>query len=292
MTIGQYDRGAVVAGILFVVIGGGFFSDSLGVFEMNLVYVWPATLIGLGAAVLLGRAHRLEVEETRSAQLAHAEERVRIAQELHDIVAHSVSLMTVQIGAARRVMAKKPGDAERALLAAEKTGRDSLGELRSIVSVLRSADASIEAAGLHRYRVDEDDETMRPLPQLKDIDALIAEVKEAGLDVHLDVAGERPELSPAVELIVYRVVQEALTNTLRHAGAARVEVSIRYNPRVIDVGIEDDGSGLSEGKIVESHGLMGMRERVAAVGGSVEYGPKPSGKGWSVLAKIPVTKEH
>lgn len=286
VSIGRYDRGAVVAGLLFVVIGAGFFSDSIGVFRLNLVYVWPVTLIGLGASVLLGRAHRLEVEEVRTTQLTHAEERVRIAQELHDIVAHSVSLMTVQVSAARTVLSKKPEDAERALLAAEKTGRESLAELRNIVSVLRSADASIEAAALRDER-DEENAAMRPLPQLSELEQLVSELKEAGLDVYLDVAGDQPELSPGAELVIYRVVQEGLTNSLRHAGSARVDVSIRYGPEVIDLSIEDNGSGSPEVRPQAGHGLVGMRERVAAVGGSVEFGPRPTG-GWFVLAKIPV----
>lgn len=291
VSIGRYDRGAVVAGLLFVVIGAGFFSDSFGIFRLNLVYVWPVTLIGLGASVLLGRAHRLEVEEVRTTQLTHAEERVRIAQELHDIVAHSVSLMTVQVGAARRVLSKKPEDAEKALLAAEKTGRESLAELRNIVSVLRSADASIEAAAL-RSEEGEEDAEMRPLPQLSDLDQLVSELSDAGLDVHLDIAGARPELSPGAELVIYRVVQEGLTNALRHAGMARVDVTIRYGPDMIDVAIEDNGSAAPEGRPQAGHGLVGMRERVAAVGGSVEFGPRPGGSGWFVLAKIPVRQNQ
>src|SRR5439155_8609136 len=141
----EYRSARVVAGVLFALIGIGFLLESANVWTVNLVYLWPVTLIVIGVSFLLGRARRLQAEETRAAQLAVAEERVRIARELHDIVAHGVSLMTIQIAGARRVLRTKPDAAEEALGAAEQAGRQSLSELRSLLAVLRSADQTIGA---------------------------------------------------------------------------------------------------------------------------------------------------
>ena len=142
----EYSRSRFVAGVCFAAAGIGYFGQSQAIWTVNLAFLWPLALIAFGTAVLLGRAARIEVDEHRSGQLTVAEERVRIARELHDIVAHSVTLMTVQVAAARRVSKTRPEDADTALAAAEQTGRDSLIELRRLLEILRSADASIEAA--------------------------------------------------------------------------------------------------------------------------------------------------
>ena len=295
MPVHEYNPRRFIAGLVFFMIGLSFFLEALGVWTVNLIIIWPLAFIGLGASVLLGRSRQAKVDEDRGAQLAVAEERVRIARELHDVVAHGVSLMTVQIAAARRVAKKKPAAAEAALATAEETGRQSLAELRGIVSVLRGADASIEAANqrdAHRPRrtVSKDPApALTPMPDLDEIPALIESVREAGVDVSYSVLGVRPELPATTGLVVYRVVQEALTNVIRHADAKRVEVSLMYLPDSIDIRIEDDGAATKDaGTRSDGHGILGMRERLATVGGSLTAGPGPGGRGWQVHAEIPL----
>src|SRR5688500_18437705 len=187
MPVHEYNPRRFVAGLIFLVIGLSFFMQAAGLWTVNLVMIWPLLLIGLGASVLLGRSRQLKVEEDRSGQLAIAEERVRIARELHDVVAHGVSLMTVQIAAARKVAKKNPQGAEAALATAEETGRQSLAELRGIVSVLRGADASIEAASTRdaqpKHAADDAPAALSPMPGLDDIPSLVESMNDAGLKV-------------------------------------------------------------------------------------------------------------
>ena len=295
----EYRSARVVAGVLFALIGIGFLLESVDVWTVNLVYLWPVTLIVIGVSFLLGRARRIQAEETRAAQLAVAEERVRIARELHDIVAHGVSLMTIQIAAARRVARTKPEAADEALEAAEQAGRQSLSELRSLLAVLRSADQTIgEAAGAPTPEDRPDTPTngeapLTPLPHLTDVNDLVDGLRQAGLDVEFDTFGTPPvTIQPGVELAAYRVVQESLTNAMRHAGSARVRVSVEYRPERVDVDIDDNGTAAAgtTGPVTEGHGLMGMRERVASVGGTLTAGPKLVEPGWRVHASIPLKK--
>jgi len=164
----------VTFGVIYIVVGLAFLMESFNLWKVHAGDIWPLALIGFGTSVLLGRARRIQVEEDRGAQLAVAEERVRIARELHDIVAHSVSLMTIQIAAARRVRHTRPDAADQALEAAERTGRQSLAELRQMLAMLRGADASIGAAGLHRQTEEERVHGRRPLPGLADLKSLVA----------------------------------------------------------------------------------------------------------------------
>jgi signal transduction histidine kinase len=290
----------VLAGVFFTLTGIGFLLESLGAWTLDLVYLWPVLLIGIGVSFLLGKARSRRIEEDRTAQLAVAEERVRIARELHDIVAHGVSLMTIQIAAARRVAATKPESADQALAAAEQAGRQSLAELRSLLAVLRSADASIGSVSRndgaassyddHDVRVDDEPAPTAPLPRLADIPGLVENLRSAGLDVALEVTGDVPaEVPPGVELASYRVVQESLTNVVRHAPGARVVVDLDYAPDGIDIVVDDDGAGLMALRSAPSgHGLLGMRERVATGGGTLEVGPRTTGPGWRVHARFPV----
>lgn len=296
----------VLAGVVFTLAGIGFLLESVGVWRVDLVYLWPVLLIAIGVSFLLGKARTKRIEEDRSATLAVTEERVRIARELHDIVAHGVSLMTIQIAAARRVAATKPEAADEALAAAEQAGRQSLTELRSLLAVLRSADASLGAAagaGTERHggsgawdvatgRPSEADDAAptSPLPRLADIPGLVDNLRTAGLDVSLEVTGVVPDaVPPGVELASYRVVQESLTNVVRHAPGARVVVDLDYAPDGIDIVVDDDGAGLMAVRAAPTgHGLMGMRERVATGGGTLEIGPRSSGPGWRVHARFPM----
>lgn len=288
MDVPAFSRRRLVAGLLFAALGAGFLYDALGYWELDLVYLWPVALISIGIGEIFSRARRQQVEVVRSEQLGLAEDRVRIAQELHDIIAHSVSLMTVQISAARRVFHTKPDEAEKALVAAEETGRQSLTEIRNIVGVLRSADASIEAAS--QREPSDGSDSRAPMPGLEDLSTLVAGLGETGLNVRLDVVGERVAVPQGTELAIYRIVQEALTNSMRHAGKADVFVRVRYSESAIDVTVVDNGSSAGAHPQVAGHGLRGMRERVLALGGTLEAGPGSSGRGWILQASIPVPK--
>ena len=226
------------------------------------------------------RAERLERERDVDAQRAVLEERARIARELHDVVAHSMSVMVVQAGAARRTLAHDQDKAAEAVGHIESTGRSALEEMRRLVSVLRGA-----ADG------DDDGPVLLPQPQPDDLDKLILGCRDAGLDVDLSVAGDRRPLPPGLGLVVYRVVQEALTNTIRHAGPAHATVCLDYRPDVIVVTVTDDGRGAAApAGAGPGHGLAGMRERVALYGGELAAGPQVGG-GFRVVARVPVAAD-
>jgi len=294
-------------GLLFLLVGVGFLLDSVGLVSMRATDVWPLALIAFGVAALVGRAQRRQVEEDRSAQLAVAEERVRIARELHDIVAHGVSLMTIQIAAARRAATTKPDDAEQSLLAAEKTGRQTMAELHNLLAILRGADAAVGAAattgsswadeappGNGRARGSPPPATggspeRPPLPRLSDLSELVNGLRDAGREVSFQALGEPPPVPPSVELIVYRVVQEALTNAVRYAGDAPISVEVIYTPDTISVFVDDEGPGMPQpSRPGGGHGLLGMSERLGTVGGALEFGPRTPGPGWRVHATIPI----
>lgn len=213
---------------------------------------------------------KLEAARTAAAQRAVAEERARIARELHDVIAHSVSVMTVQAGAVRRLL--QPGqERERlALEAIESTGREALTEMRRLVGLLRRQGTMPDFS---------------PQPSMRAVDVLVGTICEAGLPVELAVEGEPRELAPGVDLAAYRVIQEALTNALKYAGPARAWVTVRWREDEIEVEIANDGSSVAAGDGM-GHGLVGLRERVALVGGTIESGPRAGG-GFVVTARLP-----
>ena len=216
---------------------------------------------------------RIELDRERRAQAAVGAERTRIAREMHDVIAHTMAIMVVQAGAARSVLARDPEAAVRSLETVEETGRLALAELRRMLGFLRE-DAAAQLA---------------PQPTLDELDGLIARAREAGLPVDLHVEGEPYELDGGAELAAYRIVQEALTNTLKHAGAgARARVSLRWAPDGLELAIVDDGgAGTDVGG--SGQGLVGMRERVAMLGGELTAQPRPDG-GFAVRARIPRTE--
>ena len=214
-------------------------------------------------------ARRLEAEE--QARTAAEEERGRIARELHDVVAHSVSVMTVQAGAVRRLLAPEQAREREALLTVEETGRQALTEMRRLLGVLRQ---------------DGESPALAPQPGLATLDALVQQVRDAGLPVELSVEGDRTALPPGVDLSAYRIVQEALTNTLRHAGPARAWVAVRYRADEVEVEVANDGRSNESGDGY-GHGLIGMRERVSLCGGDLSAGPRPGG-GYTISARLPV----
>ncbi|MEV5503577.1 sensor histidine kinase [Nonomuraea fuscirosea] len=253
------------------------------VFAVVLVAVW-----GAGRSLRLRRAYleelkdraaRLERAHAADTRAARAEERSRIARELHDVVAHHVSVMTVQAAAARRVLAADPDLAREALSAIEHTGRLAMTEMRNIVGVLRT-DARAE---------------LGPQPGVRDLPSLVEQMREAGLPTSLRVEGEPVPLPAGVDLAAYRLVQEGLTNSLRHAGAGvKAVVTVRHDPGELDVEVRDDGNGGKSGdgrdgevSLPSGHGLVGIRERVALYGGILSIGPLPGG-GFEVRARFPL----
>jgi signal transduction histidine kinase len=295
VTTYHYRTTRVSTGTLFLLLGAAFLLDATGVLRFTPALVWPLLVIAIGTGMLLHRARRLQVEEDRSAQLAVAEERVRIAREPHDIVAHGVSLMTIQITAARRVGASQPDAAAESLEAAERTGRQTLSELETMLSVLRSADASIGAAGGPAWDASSpgaatthDATTRNPLPRLSDIAGLVESLHQAGRIVTCHTLGEAPQVPPSVEVVVFRVVQEALTNAVRYAGDAPIEVQLVYSPTAITVFVDDEGVGGTGPRQGGGHGLAGMAERLATLGGALEAGPRRPGPGWRVHASVPI----
>lgn len=221
------------------------------------------------------RAERAERDRELAAERAVEAERSRIARELHDVVAHSVSVMVVQASAGRRVLDRDPALTAESLAVIERTGRNALEELRRLLGVLREED---------------DHPTTEPQPTAADIATLVDECRDAGLDVELRVEGECPELSAGIGLTVYRVVQEALTNAVKHAGPAHVEVVLRFGDAV-RIDVLDDGRGPVGRRDLPSagHGLIGMRERVDLFGGELSVGPRPGG-GFRVQATIPLVR--
>jgi signal transduction histidine kinase len=219
------------------------------------------------------RAVRHEREREEHARHAAAEEQARIARELHDIITHNVSVMTVQAAAARDVFETQPNRAREALGSIESTGRGALTELRRLLGGVQDGDGSLA-----------------PLPGLARLDDLVAQVRSAGLTVELTVEGEPHELPAGVDLSAYRIVQEALTNTLKHAQASSVSVRVRYGSGVLEVEVVDDGRGPAANGGERGHGIIGMRERAALFGGELRVGPAP-GQGFSVHASIPLERE-
>jgi signal transduction histidine kinase len=220
-------------------------------------------------------AARVELEQGQRAQEAIVAERARIARELHDVVAHSVSLMGVQAGAARTLLEADPERARRALLLIEATARDAVGELGRLLGVLRAGDQAPDVA---------------PQPGLGELAPLLAEVRDAGITLAVRVEGDQRPLSPGVDLAAYRLVQEALTNVVRHAGPCTAELHIRYADKTVEIEVSDEGRTKQTNGRSESpgcgHGLIGMRERVAIYGGNLDAGPVP-GDGFLVRAVLP-----
>jgi signal transduction histidine kinase len=244
----------------------------------------------LGGAWLAGRAIRyrrereralerltldLEREREEKARAAVAEERVRIARELHDVVAHAISVIVLQARGGRRSLATDPEETRGALDTIEATGSAALAEMRRLLGMLRRDDEEIALA---------------PQPSLRHLDALARHVRGAGLPVELSIEGEPVELPAGVDVSAYRIVQEALTNALKHAGPATARVVVRYGDHDLELEVADTGvgSGQDDGA---GHGLVGMRERVSLYGGNIEAGPRDGG-GFAVRARLPLDSER
>ncbi len=231
------------------------------------------------------RAEDLQREREYLARIAVHEERASIARELHDIVAHSVTVMLLGVRGARDVLHTRPDRADETLARVETSGEQGLAELRRMLTVLRAPGASADS---------------RPMPALTDLDELVGDYRAAGLPVELRVTGKPRALSGGLELSVYRITEEALTNVLKHARPSQVTVTLAYRDGSIDVAVTDDGAtGLARAPVGDEdprdasmtseparHGLVGMRERVAVLGGELEFGHRPGG-GFRVAARLP-----
>jgi len=242
-------------------------------------FPWVGALVatpGVLGIAFGSRTRSLQRAEARAAQLeleqreAVVAERARIARELHDVIAHSVSVMTVQAGAAEEMLKRDPALAVEPVRAVQETGRQALVEMKRLVGMLREEDDEIGLA---------------PQPGLADLDRLVKQVREAGLPVEVRIEGEPRPLPLGVDLSAYRVVQEALTNALKHAGRATAIVTLRYGASDVTIEVADDGAGLP--KKGGGHGLVGMRERIGVFGGTFAAGPRDTG-GFAVSARLPI----
>lgn len=222
--------------------------------------------------LLEGRAEHLERERRADAERTIVAERTRIARELHDVVAHQVSLMTVQAGAAKTVANSDPQAALESMAAVEKAGRHALTEMRHLLGLLRPA---------------EDPQEFGPQPGIENLPSLVRKLGDAGLTVKLSVDGWMSDLPARLDLNIYRIVQEALTNVLKHAGAgASAEVSLARGDKSIDLFVRDNGQG-GDVNLSSGHGIVGMRERAELLGGSFSAGPLPD-RGFQIRASLPL----
>jgi signal transduction histidine kinase len=255
-------------------------TGELSPFELvyGVVYFGGAWLLGRAvrrrrehAAGLVKRTELLERDREERARVAVAAERSRMARELHDVIAHSVSVIVVQAGAAEEICERDPDKARQALRSIRTAGNDALTEMRRLLGILRS---------------DGDELTLEPQPGLGRLDELVRQAAAAGLRVQLDMSGPPRALPPGLDLTAYRVVQEALTNVRKHAGTADARVHVRYLPDELDLRISDDGAGPTPSS-ENGHGLLGMRERVELYGGTLVARSRASG-GFEVSARLPL----
>jgi signal transduction histidine kinase len=222
------------------------------------------------------RARYLEETREEEARRRVADERLRIARDLHDVIAHSIASINVQAGSAIHVMGRRPEQARESLLAIKEASADALAELRCTLGMMREDDVGALRA---------------PTPSLARLDPLLETAGHAGLPVHVGVRGEPRSLPSAVDVAGYRIVQESLTNVVRHARAHEATVTLEYGPEFVELEVTDDGrNGAADGTGEAGHGIAGMRERAEAVGGRVEVGPRFTG-GFRVWARLPTSAE-
>ncbi len=279
-------RALLAAGLGAVAISVGVWLQPEGVATAS---TWVASLLAVAVAWLWGenlrnrrarwaameeRARRLEAEREERDRQAVTDERLRIARELHDVVAHSMSVIAVQSGVANHVIDSRPAQARQALATIEATSRSALVELRRLLGVLRQGDDPVAS--------------LEPNPGMAEIGRLADQIRSAGVKVELKVEGEPGDLPPGVDLSAFRIAQEGLTNVLKHGGGV-ARMVVRYSPGAVAVEIADDGrAGTTDEAPAEGtgHGLIGMRERVAVFGGEMTAGPVPGG-GYRMAARLP-----
>jgi signal transduction histidine kinase len=243
-------------------------APTVGFGDYSFITVF-AVCAWLAGRAMLARRRRAEALAVSTASDAVADERRRIARELHDVVAHNVGVIIVQAQATQGMLDGAHPQAAEAVQAIEHTGRQALTEMRRLVGLMRETEP----------------EAMAPLPSLRHVGLLADEMRGAGVPVELEITGEPVALPAGVDASGYRIVQEALTNVLKHAGGARAEVRVDYSPGAVELWVSDDGRGGEPG---QGHGLVGIRERVAIFDGDLDAGPRPGG-GWQLRARLPLS---
>jgi signal transduction histidine kinase len=270
---------AIVAGLSLVAISeipGSNGADTAFTFVLYAAaYLFGSTVRNrrLFSEQLEARAEALEKERDEEAKRAVAEEQLRIARELHDVVAHSMGVIAVQAGVGAHVIDTDPAEAKRSLEAISTTSRSTLTEIRRMLGVLR----------------DDSGASYAPAPGLAELDRLVDDVGAAGLRVEVRTEGDRTALPPGIDFTAYRIVQEGLTNVLKHAGPAHATIVLAYDPGALRIEVLDDGRGVNGRSSPGGHGLIGMRERVGVYGGSFDAGPRPGG-GFRVAVRLPYTE--
>ena len=283
-TVGAYlSLRHAVAGLALALAGigvsfAGSSTNGHSDFAFTSVVVTAGWLVGRGmhgrvtqTAALAERTQRLEHEAEAERAAAIADERRRIARDLHDVIAHSVSVMVVQAGAAEDLLDRDPAGVREPIRAVQETGRGALVEISRLLGLLREDGAELGLA---------------PQPRLDELAELVAQTAAAGLPVDLRIEGTPHPLPLGVDLSVYRIAQEALTNARKHSAGARAHVLLRYGDDTVELAVENDGVASTNGHR-GGHGLIGMRERVAVFGGTLEAGPSPEG-GFRVVARLPL----
>ncbi|MFI6495420.1 sensor histidine kinase [Streptomyces sp. NPDC050564] len=267
---------AVSFTVQLLVIGGFAHGDGLAVNGVIALLALAASCM----AGLLSRERREHAVALRAQEVAEAvtAERLRIARELHDMVAHSIGIIAIQAGVGSRVIQTQPAEAREALRAIEATSRETLSGLRRTLVSLRQADRGATAS---------EQSPLAPTPGLADIERLAAATAGAGVRVDVRRSGEQRPVPADIDLSAYRIVQEALTNVVRHAGTGRCRVAIDYGNEELSVEVVDDGRGATENGSAHGFGLIGMRERVGLLGGHLSIGPRPEG-GFRVAARLPL----
>lgn len=245
--------------------------SNTALYTVALLFGWTVQSRRLRLVAAEERAEILEREQEEERARAIADERLHIAQELHDVVAHSMSVIAVQAGVGMHVADTDAAEAKKALENISTTSRSTLAELRRLLGVLRD-----DGSGA----------TYAPAPGLGDLDKLARDVTDAGVPVEIQVEGSLSDVPPGVDFTGYRIVQEALTNVLKHAGPSSASVRVAHEPGALRIEVRDDGRGVNGRSTGAGHGLMGMRERVAVYGGRLDAGPVAGG-GYQVLAELP-----
>ena len=271
-TIGDLRRALAGVAIVAAALGVDFAAADDRSVSGALFVVLLVALPWLAGRAFQRRDRRAELEQDAKARAAVDEERARVARELHDMVAHAVSLVVVQAEAAEAVLDTDPARTRQQLQAIQQTGRQALGEMTRLLDMLRRGDGK---------------EPLAPQPSLAQLESLLAEVRGAGLAVDLESEGEPLPLPPGVDLTAYRIIQEALTNTRKHAAATRASVALRYETEALALSIVDDGRPVNGRPNAGGHGLVGMRERVQLYGGTLSTGRRPEG-GYEVRVRLPL----
>jgi signal transduction histidine kinase len=242
--------------------------------ELFAFAAWLLVIAGTAEIVRFRRERSEETARTREEEALRraTEERLRIARELHDVLAHNISMINVQAGVALHLLDERPEQARPALTAIKQASKDALTELRSVLGVLRRVD---------------DDGSRDPAPTLARVDDLISRAGATGLEVRKRVEGDVRPLPAPVDVAAFRIVQEALTNIVRHAGASAATVTVTYDDDAVTVQVDDDGRGSETASLGSGSGIVGMRERAESVGGMLEAGPETEG-GFRVRARLPL----